>query len=246
MSVSVSVRTASPSDGDAIRTVVRRSMETSYALAPSTIGAAVLEWFDDEGVAAAVDDDARELLVAEREGDVIGVVDVAHVSGADTGEVRWLHVHPDYRGEGLGRELFEQASEWLEDAGADHVRGFVLTDNADGNAFYRKLDFECVGEREVDIDGTAHTERVYHASERDGGAVVQDDGRELYVDEEDPRNGAIGPFYVTYTDPEQTERYGYQCGHCDALTTSMDTMGRIECERCGNTRRPTRWDAAYM
>ncbi|WP_268105905.1 DUF5816 domain-containing protein, partial [Natronomonas gomsonensis] len=36
------------------------------------------------------------------------------------------------------------------------------------------------------------------------------------------------------------------CGNCDTLITSMDTMGRLSCEECGNQLKPTRWDAAYM
>jgi len=26
----------------------------------------------------------------------------------------------------------------------------------------------------------------------------------------------------------------------------MDAMGRMECGTCGNQRRPTRWDSAYL
>lgn len=240
------VRSATPEDGEAIRNVVRRSMATAYALAPSSIEAVVAERFDDERVAAATEDDDRRLVVAEVDDAVVGVVDVAHVAGARTGEVRWLHVHPDHQGQGIGRRLFEAARDWLDDAGAEHVRGLSLAENADGDAFYRAVGLECVGEREVAVDGTVRTERVYHEAGREPVSVVQSEGRELFVDREEPSDGSMGPFYVVYADADRTRRYGYQCGHCEGLATAMDSMGRVECEECGNTRRPKRWDAAYM
>jgi hypothetical protein len=30
------------------------------------------------------------------------------------------------------------------------------------------------------------------------------------------------------------------------MDVAVDTMGRIECNDCGNVSKATRWDAAYM
>ncbi|WP_245626069.1 DUF5816 domain-containing protein, partial [Haloparvum sedimenti] len=38
---------------------------------------------------------------------------------------------------------------------------------------------------------------------------------------------------------------GFYCGNCGSLDTAMDTMGRIECNECGNIRKPEEWDAAH-
>jgi ribosomal protein S18 acetylase RimI-like enzyme/ribosomal protein S27AE len=240
------VRQATPAEGDGIRDVVERSMLASYSLAPGTITAAVEEWFGADPLAEKLADDERSVLVVERDGEIVGVADAAYVPESDTGDVLWLHVDPDYRGDGIGRALFEATRDWLGEAGAEHVRGLVLANNADGNAFYRELGFERVGEREVDIDGTPHTEHVYHDEGSDRMTVLEDGNRTVYVDMEGASRGSLGPFFTVYSDAERSKRYGFQCGHCEALATAMDSMGRVECGDCGNTRKPTRWDAAYL
>lgn len=239
------VRPISLTDAEDVRDVAERSMQTSYALGPGTIAAAVEEWYGKEPLAEKIDADDRCVLVCDGGDGVAGVVEAA-VPEEPTGEIVWLHVDPDFRGDGLGRELFERAREWLEDAGADRVRGLVLAENADGTAFYRSLGLERVGDREVEIDGTTYTEYVFREDGGDDLEVRRDGDREVYVDREDPRHGSIDPFYVAFVDPDGNDRYGYVCGHCDALETAMDAMGRVECQACGNTHKPTRWDAAYM
>ena len=239
------VRQTDIADGDAVRDLVERSMLASYSLGPGTIEAAIEEWFGSTALEAKLADDERALLVAERDATILGVVDAAYVPETGTGDVLWLHVDPDYRGEGVGRRLFEAATGWLADAGADNLRGLVLANNADGNAFYRELGFEHVGQRDVEIDGTPYTEHVYHGDGRERVTVLQDDGREVYVDLEDARRGSLGPFFTVYADADATERYGFQCGNCETLATAMAAMGHVECSECGNTRKPTRWDAAW-
>jgi len=240
------VRQATPEDGDAIRDVVDRSMQSSYSLGPGTIEAAIEEWFGPDALAGKFEDEDRAVVVVERGDEIVGFVDARHVPETGTGDVLWLHVDPDYRGEGLGRALFLAAKEWLDDAGADYVRGLVLANNADGNAFYDELGFEHVGERDLEIDGTPHTEHVYHDAIREQIQVLEDEGREVYVDEHDASRGSMDPFFTVFADADRTERYGFQCGHCGTLATAMDSMGRVECTECGNTRKPTRWDAAYL
>ena len=240
------VRQATTAEGDAVREIVERSMLASYSLGPGTIEAAVDEWFGAPALEAKLEDGHRCVQIAERDDIAVGVADASYVPETGTGDVLWLHVDPDYRGEGIGRRLFEAATDWLADVGADHVRGLVLANNSDGNAFYRELGFERVGEREVEIDGTPYTEHVYHGEGRERVTVLEDDGREVYVDLEDASRGSLGPFFTVFADADRTERYGFQCGHCEALATAMDSMGRVECSDCGNTRKPTRWDAAYL
>ena len=70
-------------------------------------------------------------------------------------------------------------------------------------------------------------------------------GGTVYVDEAESEIGSKGPFNVVFSDPDGRERYGYLCTACGTLETAMDTMGRIVCSECGNTRKPEEWDAAY-
>jgi hypothetical protein len=71
------------------------------------------------------------------------------------------------------------------------------------------------------------------------------DGETVYVDRSAGERGADGPFYVAYVSPDRDRRWGFLCGNCDSLDNAMDAMGRIECNGCGNLRKPDRWDAAH-
>lgn len=75
---------------------------------------------------------------------------------------------------------------------------------------------------------------------------VSTDGRRVFIDREEGERGDLAPFYAVYADPDGTDRRGFFCARCGSLDVAMDTMGRIECPGCGNSRLPTRWDAGYL
>jgi hypothetical protein len=75
--------------------------------------------------------------------------------------------------------------------------------------------------------------------------VVTASGETVYVDRAAGERGSKGPFYVAYLTDQADERYGFRCGNCGSIDTAMDTMGRIECNGCGNIRKPDEWDAAH-
>ncbi len=62
--------------------------------------------------------------------------------GADIG------VHPDFRGQGLGRLLHDHAAGVFKARGKQAMRLSVSAQNATAIAFYRKIGWECVGTRE--------------------------------------------------------------------------------------------------
>ena len=75
---------------------------------------------------------------------------------------------------------------------------------------------------------------------------VTPDGEELFVDFADSTRGSTGAFHAAYRRRDRTTRHGWLCSHCGSPDTAMDPMGTIECTRCGNRRKPTHWDAAYL
>jgi len=240
-------REATPADGPAVREVARASLQASYSLSPGAIESAVATWYDDEAIAEKLADETYLLLVAEEDGDAVAFSESLVLD--DRGEVEWLHVSPAHRGRGIGSDLFERTREALHERGVDVVFGRVLQDNAEGNEFYEHYGLTKVDEVEVEIDDHVHIENVY-VEEPEVGAeltpVAGPDGRELFVDETDADRGSMGPFHVVYTDPDGRQRYGFFCSNCESLANSMDPMGRIECDNCGNRRKATRWDAAYL
>ena len=75
--------------------------------------------------------------------------------------------------------------------------------------------------------------------------LTTDAGKDVYVADDEAEVGSKGPFYAVYGTPERENRYGYYCSACESLDAAMDTMGRIVCNGCGNTRKPEEWDAAH-
>ena len=76
-------------------------------------------------------------------------------------------------------------------------------------------------------------------------AITTTDGQTVYVSREQGERGSKGPFFVVYSGERGDRRYGYLCGSCERIDNAMDAMGRIECNVCGNVRKPTEWDAAH-
>jgi ribosomal protein S18 acetylase RimI-like enzyme len=237
------IREARPGDRPAIRDVARRSMQASYSLDPRAIVVAIEEWYDENRLTDMLNDDTEVLLIVEADGQVVAFSDSVR-TGETTAEILWLHVDPDYRGEDYGEKLFEATRNHLRTIGATNLRGRVLADNAGGNSFYRQQGLEKIGEAEVEIDGTPYLENVYAEVETERiGEIELGDGTTVYVDQE---VGSVDDFHVVYTTPEGEEIYGYWCAKCESFANAMDAMGRIQCDECGNARKPTRWDAAYM
>ncbi|MDG5777267.1 GNAT family N-acetyltransferase [Haloarculaceae archaeon H-GB2-1] len=240
------IRTAEPADRPAIRDIARRSLEASYSLGPHAIIGAIEEWYEEDRLSETLGDDHCLLLVAEMDGQVVGFSESEYTDSGE-GNIWWLHVDPAYRGKGIGSALFDATEQRLHEMGASHLHGRVLADNVEGNAFYEDRDFQKVGEETVEINGRTHTENLYVEADHTGMTeVTLDDGTLVYVSHEEADTGSLDAFHPVYTDEDAGERYGYFCANCETLANAMDAMGRIECDNCGNVRKPTRWDAAYL
>ena len=249
------VRTATRDDIEPIRAVARASMDASYghALPPSEIAEAVSRWHGTERVGTDIDREDAVILVATDGGEVIAFVqaylDTQRPAVAD---IDWLHVAPERREEGIGTELLAAAERTLRERGIALVEGHVMVENEVGVRFYERHGFERAGETAVDVGSESFTERRYvkrlDEDAPSAESLVARPGPEgdLHVDFTRRERGSLGPFYPAYADADADDRYGWFCSNCDGFDTAMDTMGRIECTDCGNRRKPSRWDAAYL
>lgn len=241
------VRTAEPEDADAIREIARRSLEASYTLSPQTIEGAVKQWYSEEPLRENLEDDAMIILVAVRDGEIVGFSEGQLIAEGGDGDLNWLHVDPDYRGEGIARTLFDTTRERLTDIGATRMRGRVLRDNTGGNEFYEHLGFTKAADEKVDIDGTDHVENIYVETEPEElEPVATESGQQVYIDYDDSERASLAPFLRAFSDPDREQAYGYYCTNCESLDAAVDTMGRVECNQCGNVSKATRWDSAYL
>ncbi len=238
------VRPAEYADRPAIRDVARRSLQASYSLEPRAITTAIEEWYDEDRLAQTLEGEDRAVLVAEWDGQVVAFTESV-LTGDETGTVLWIHVDPAHRGRGIGTDLFEATRDHLAERGATRLQGRVLADNAVGNAFYHEHGFEEAGQQEVEIAGHAYVENRYVESDSGREAIPVGD-RTVYVDHDVTEDGSVAPFKVVYADDDAERRFGYYCSNCQTVANAMDAMGRIECDDCGNARKPTRWDASYL
>ncbi|WP_247728569.1 DUF5816 domain-containing protein [Halovivax limisalsi] len=76
-------------------------------------------------------------------------------------------------------------------------------------------------------------------------AISTAEGETVYVAASEGDRGSEAPFFVVYESARGDERYGWFCANCEGTDVAMDSMGRIQCNRCGNLRKPTEWDAAH-
>jgi ribosomal protein S18 acetylase RimI-like enzyme len=247
------LRSATPEDIESIREVALASLTASYghAVNEALLSEAVENWYGASDVGDDIADPDTVCPVAVVDGEVVAFGESYVVDRRErTGEIDWLHVHPDHRESGIGSALLEHVEAELRGRDVDNIEGSVLVDNEAGAAFYEREGYDLLAERTVEIGGERFEERLYRKQiGRDGTlreAVYETgDGETVYVAFDEAERGSMDAFYPAYTDADHEERYGYFCGNCEGTDVAIDTMDAVECLGCGNRRKPTRWDAAY-
>ncbi len=71
------------------------------------------------------------------------------------------------------------------------------------------------------------------------------DGETLYVATDEADRGSKGPFLAAYSTSDRSRRWGYFCTNCESFDCAADSMGRVQCNVCTNTKKPDEWDAAH-
>lgn len=238
-------------DSEAIKSVVRRSFRASYALSPTVIDTLVSKRFGDDFPGRLGRQEVHALVAHDDSGTVVGYAD-GTVDG-EVGTIGGLHVDPEHRGDGAGTALLTRLREVLWSDDVRTVRAPVLNANAEGAAFYGDHGFEVVEYRERDLAGETVTEAIYEAVPTDGSQddsvpqTVTHDGTSLFVEAATGSSGSEGPFYeLTRQESADDEQYGYYCSNCGTVVTSLDSMGRIRCDQCGNEHRVAQWDGSYL
>lgn len=87
-----------------------------------------------EDVERLIDDSPAALLVAEREGEIVGAL----IAGWDgwRGNMYRLAVRAEHRREGIGLALVRAGEDYLRERGARRVTALVAFDDADAGAFW--------------------------------------------------------------------------------------------------------------
>lgn len=248
----MNIRTASADDQRGVRETVERSLEASYALSPQDIETILESQFAEEAFDERVDADG-ERYVAELDDDPDDAVEPVGFAEVDAdGALRWLHVHPNARGRGVGSGLCERVRSDLESTGTPFTAR-VLESAREGERFLERFGLGPTGTGTWDCDGQEFAEQIYTTEGSEGGAneptvtvpeSAELDGESRPLDESEEIPGSAAPFYPVYED--RGERAGYFCSECGSTAVAMDGMDRLECSECGNVHRPDEWDAAYL
>lgn len=103
--------------------------------------------------AADLADPTREIMLAERGGELVAFAKIAfvcgfpdHARGSRVMELKQLYTAPEALGGGIGSVLMDWAMARLIERGADEVQISVYAGNLDGHRFYRRFGFEKVAD----------------------------------------------------------------------------------------------------
>lgn len=247
------VRPAEPEDRGRIRAIARDSLQSSYSLSPAQIESILEEEFDDSALGDLLDDPDTTVLVADDTVDgtdqVFGFVTVEIETDAT---IRWLHVDPQARGDGIATALVERVHEETE---GKPFAAYILEDAVEGGTFLEEFGLEQGGHDEILVGGEEFDVQIF----TEGGGEetpnepsvpvpesVTVDGVEGTVDQDDTVPGREAPFFRVYRADDEEEAYGYFCSECGSTDVSADGLDRLECGNCGNDHRADEWDDAYL
>ena len=169
MSAALEVRTAEPTDAQAIEAVAAAAWERDYPdlLSREHPGEAARDWYDPARIRRDAEDPTHVLLLAEEDDCVVGFVhgfapEDDDEATADTGDILRVYVRPDARGGGVGSALVDAAREEMHDRGYTRLKAMALAENETAHGFFEACGFEPSDERgETIIDGERYEEVVF-------------------------------------------------------------------------------------
>lgn len=252
--MTVDVRLATSEDADGIRAVAESSFQTSYSLSPIEIETILERVFGEEALTERLETTDSAVFVVEQP-DESGDPAIAGAAELDADStLRWLHVDPNFRGQGIGTALFERSRAEAARRN-DPPRARILQAADEGSGFLERFGLEQSGTAVLEFDEEEFPEHVYTSTgggsepnepEVEVPSTVRVEGTETVLDREDPVPGTEAPFYPLYEQADDDQRYGYFCSNCGHTDVVADGLDRLECEHCGNLHRADQWDDAYL
>lgn len=113
------------------------------------------------------DRDRQRIWIAEAEGKIVGSVAIVRQSD-DEAQLRWLLVHPDFRGLGLGRRLVKEAVSFCREKEYASVFLWTVRGLEAARRLYEASGFERTEAKTHEIWGRKLTEERYELTLRVG------------------------------------------------------------------------------
>ena len=102
----------------------------------------------------------ERIWIAEKEGRIVGCVAIVKFS-EKAAQLRWLILHPEVRGHGLGRKLVEEALAFCRDAGYSFVFLWTVSTLPAAAGLYRSVGFRETEKVTHELWGRVVTEVKY-------------------------------------------------------------------------------------
>jgi GNAT superfamily N-acetyltransferase len=100
------------------------------------------------------------LWLVEKDGELIASIAIVHRAG-NCAQLRWYHVHPDYRGCGLGQRLMRSAVRFCRARGYRRIFLWTTSELEAAAHIYQRLGFQRTGHKTHAIWGRKQTEQRY-------------------------------------------------------------------------------------
>jgi diamine N-acetyltransferase len=123
--------------------------------------------FGIEKIRQDLQQSASAFLVVEQEDQLVGFAKIildraqAEVPGPAC-EIEKFYIHPDQKGQGLGRALMIFCENWILSAGFQEVWLGVWENNQPAINFYQRMGFQAVGTHVFVLGNDAQTDLVLH------------------------------------------------------------------------------------
>lgn len=161
------VRPAKTSDSHSVETLARDSLWSSYSLSPQRIKTLVQHEFGAETMAGRLNDPNVAIFVAEdltREAkNILGFI---VMTGGAERTIRWLHVDPHARGEGIATAL-------LATVGDSHPKtplvAQILKDAVEGGEFLERIGLERDRNEHIRVGGEEFAVSIFTDGDRPKG-----------------------------------------------------------------------------
>jgi len=210
------IREATSADSDRIGRIAESSFQSSFALSPEEISTLAEEEFATSAIEERLSDSDGWFLVAEAEVDGETILG-GFLDGTASGRIRWLHVDPEARGQGIGTALVEHLR---EEHGDRALTWEVLDDAVEGGGFCKRFGLSEQGRDWLEIGGHEFGVTLYTEGDREEEPnepsvevpeTVSDEGEERPLDHDDRIPGREAPFFRTYVSGARESEYGYFC-----------------------------------
>jgi N-acetylglutamate synthase-like GNAT family acetyltransferase len=117
--------------------------------------------------------DRERIWIVEKDEKIAGSTAIVETS-KETAQLRWLLLHPDLRGHGIGRILVNETISFCKECGYDSVFLWTASELTAAASLYKATGFRLTEEKTHELWGTLLTEQRYDLKLRPGEVGIEE------------------------------------------------------------------------